>query len=516
MPGMFKQFISLNTKLWWRSLHTAEIGAILFYSVVLLLILGQFIAVAITLVFAPEVEMLTEIYPWYTEDVHLMFNLVFVNMLWFTQLFFTKISRLRLHDNRKLLAYGLPVARLSTYLNIAGFFHPVNLLFTLVWIYYLGLMTSTVLQFITVLLLLVVNYGVINSIKWRFKLFASENLKWINSALGIIIVSMIIIASTFDLQPYFSSPQLIAPSVNEWLKFSPGVIFYGIAGANMSAAVYYGLCAAFVAMLILLHYDLYLKTREALLVPVGSVSSSNDNSTVYRFISRLGHQGGKYFYSVWNHPYSKTQFLLTYVLVLPYIIFLNDGSTVSNYMVAVFLTLIPVVFLMVMLTNLFGFENRELLLILQAPITRYSMIRDRFKAALVVSTIALLTSLIAIPFLYDTVYEMMRVFTGLILLNLIFMHYIMNSCINNYKKIEEVSLMSVSNPIVPASVTFLTMFMVLIMGIFTFLLFDQNPLIHILVMIFIIILLGAAFIKKFREIENQFNKKVIPRLWNEL
>jgi hypothetical protein len=513
---MFKQFISLNTKLWWRSLRGAELGAILFYSLFLLLVLGQFIAVAITLVFATEVEAVREIYPWYTSEVHLMFNLVFVNLFWFTQLFFTKISRLRLHDNRKLLAYGLPVARLSTYLNIAGFFHPVNMLFTLVWAYYLGLMTQTLLQFITVLLLLVVNYGVINSIKWRFKLFASENLKWVNGALAVIIVSMVIIGSTFDLQPYLSSPQLLAPTVIEWLKFSPGVIFYGIAGGGLGTTVYVGLCVAFAAMLFLLHYDLYLKTREALLASPGNGSAASDKSPVENFIKWLGSQGGKYFFSVWNHPYTKTQFLLTYVLVIPYIVFLADGSTAGNYMVAVFLTLIPVVFLMVMLTNMFGFENREMLLILQAPVSRYSLIRDRFVTALKVSCIALLTSLIAIPFFFSDPYEMLKIFTGLVLISLLFLHFAIGSFISNYKKIEEVSLMSVSNPVVPASVTFSTMLMVLIAGIFTFLLFDQNPWIHILGMVLIILLLAAWLVKKFRQIEQQFNKKVIPRLWNEL
>ncbi|MDX1592063.1 MAG: hypothetical protein R3283_08870, partial [Balneolaceae bacterium] len=109
---MLREFARLNTILWWRSLQSVEVAAILFYSLFLLLILGQFIGVAITLIIAPDITAVRETYPWYTQEVNLMFNLIFINLLWLNQVFFTKISRLRLTDNRKLLGLGMPLKRL--------------------------------------------------------------------------------------------------------------------------------------------------------------------------------------------------------------------------------------------------------------------------------------------------------------------------------------------------------------------------------------------------------------------
>jgi hypothetical protein len=514
---MFKLFVSLNVRLWWRSLRGIEIGAILFYSIFLLLILGQFIGIAVTLLFAPELEIVQEAYPWFTADVQLMFNLIFINMFWFTQLFFTKISRLRINDNRKLLALGMPVRKLVNYLNLAGFFHPVNLLFNAIWIFYLGLLTDSVLQFSAVVLLIIANYGVINSFKWRFKLFTDENLKWVNGVLGIFVIMLILFSSSMDFRTYFEQPELVALNVNQWLIFTPGSFFYWMSHDVTNNLAVWASIAVFGGLIILLKKDLNEHTKHALLMPVASSSSSSkDSNQISLFISWLGHQGGKYFYSVWNHPYSKTQFLLTYVLVIPYIIIMNDGTPVGSYMVAVFLALMPVLFLMVMLTNMFGFEHRELLLSLQAPVHYSKIIQERFLTALKISQVAMLTVLIAIPFFFDTIITMFQILCGVIFITVVFLHYVLNSCIDNYKKIENVSLMSVSNPVVPASVTFTSMFIVLVLGVFTFIILDQNQWVHIVLLICANTVMIIWFIKKFKTISQPFKSKVIPQLWNEL
>lgn len=513
---MFKLFVTLNIRLWWRSLKGAEIGAILFYSIFLLLILGQFVGIAITLLFAPEISSVQEAYPWFTADVQLMFHLIFINMLWFTQLFFTKISRLRINDNRKLLALGVPVKKLTRYLNLAGFFHPVNLLFNIIWFFYLGLMANHLIQYVGIIMLILANYGLINSFKWRFKIFSEENLKWINGLLGIALFILIMGASLFDLREYFEEPALIAAGLNNWLYYTPGNIFYWIPSIETNQFIAWFVLAVLSILTFFLAKDLNDHTKTALFTPVTNSSVTEDSTKVSFFIKWLGRQGGKFFYSVWSHPYSKTQFLLTYVLVIPYIFFMNDGSATGSYMVAVFLTLIPILFLMVMLSNLFGFENRELLLSLQAPVKYQTIIFDRFISAFKITLIAMLTVFIAIPFLFESILTMIQVLIGVFFITMVFLHYVLKSCIENYKKVETVSLMSVSNPIVPASITFTSMFMTLILGIIAFIVFEQVQLLHIVFLIIATFLLGIWFVKKFNRISEPFRSKVIPQLWNEL
>ena len=513
---MLREFARLNTILWWRSLQSVEVAAILFYSLFLLLILGQFIGVAITLIIAPDITAVRETYPWYTQEVNLMFNLIFINLLWLNQVFFTKISRLRLTDNRKLLGLGMPLKRLVTYLNLAGFLHPVNLLFNIIWILYLGMLSESALQYVTIILFLFVNYGLINSFKWRFKLFTAENMKWVNGFLGMVFIILVIISTSLNLPEYITDVSSIAEALNSWLLYTPGNIFYSVASTLNSVLILGILITTFLILIYFLNRDMAEHTRQALMQPINSNVRAGNSGTVYTFIRRLGQQGGKFFFTIWNHSYSKTQFLLTYVLVVPYILIVGNSSEPNHFMVSVFLTFIPVVFLMVMLANPFGFENRELLLILQAPVERRKIILERYKTAFKITGIGFITVLILLPFVFDKILTMTRVLLGVIGITLVFLHLILKSSISNYKKIEEVSLMSVSNPAIPASITFSAMFIVLLLGIPAFNELQGREWLHIALIAFAALALAIWFIKKLHTVTESFKKIVIPKLWNEL
>ncbi len=514
---MLKLFIEINGKLWWRSLRSVEIGAVIFYSLFLLLIFGQFLGVALTLLFAPDLEAVKEAYPWYTEEVQLMFHLLFVNLIWFAQLFYTKISRLRLNDNRKLLALGMPIRKLTVYLNLAGFFHPVNLMFNLFWIFYLGLMTSSFSHLTLVILLIIVNYGLINSFKWRFKRMTSKYSRWSTGALGLAFMMIVILGTQINLAPFMLEPETLAPYVNQWLIYSPGMIFYSVASGALSQIMIVVASLFLILITCMLLLDLNAHTQTALRTPLSSTAvHQQKNGGIGKFFKWLGHQGGKYFYSVWNHPYSKTQIILTYIFVIPYIAFVATGSMGGGFLVSVLLTLIPVIFLMVLMANMFGFENRELLLSLQAPVSRSSLIIERFKAAFKITMIGVLTVFLMVPFLYDSLLTMVQVMMGVLFICLIFIHYVLNSSMSNYKKIESVSLMSVSNPVVPASVNFTGMVMVLILGVFTFPVLNDYQALHIIALSSANVVLVMLFMKKLDNVSKTFNQKVIPHLWNEL
>lgn len=509
---MLKLFSLLNLRLWWRSLQGVEIAAIIFYSLFIMLATAQFFGVILVLLFTSDIEQFQSVYPWLTEEVHLFANLLFVNAFWFTQVFFTKISRLRINENRKLLSFGMPVRKLSNYLNMAGFMHPLNLIFQIFWVIYLSFQANSTIQYVAIALLLFVNYGLITSVKWRFRTFAEDRFKFVSGITLVLVIFMLLLASAADYKPYISSPQTAAQFLIDWLYYSPGYIFYYI-GTSLSGTAEQGVVIAILIVLtLLLNRDIFLKTKNALLSPPKSSSKSQANNQLSRYMKWLGKEGGKYFYTVWNHKYSKIQLLITYVFVVPYVILLGD----SIYIIGVLLTLIPIIYLMVMLTNMFGFENRELLLSLQMPVKRKTIVTQRIMAALLVSLAGSSIVFIMVPIFIESLPEMIQVHLGILMICLVFLHYIMTSCIENYKKIEEVSVMSISNPVLPISMSFTAMFIVMILGLFTFFVFEEYIWIHIAALTGVNIVLVITLIRKINSMPEPFQTKVIPQLWNEL
>jgi hypothetical protein len=509
---MLKLFSTLNLKLWWRSLQGVEVAAILFYSIFIMIATGQFFGVILVLLFTSDIEKFQSIYPWLTEEVHLFANLLFVNAFWFTQVFFTKISRLRINENRKLLSFGMPVKKLTHYLNLAGFIHPLNLIFQIFWLIYLGFMAQSTIQYLIVFLLILVNYGLITSIKWRFRMFAADRFKYVSGTTIILVISALILASTVNYQPYVSSPQAAASYLTEWLYFLPGYIFYYIGSSLTSLVEQSAVFVILLVLVVLINRDIYLKTKASLLSPPKSTSSVEYNSRLSKFMKWLGKEGGKYFYTVWNHRYSKIQLLITYIFVVPYVVLLGN----TTYIIGVLLTLIPIIYLMVMLTNMFGFENRELLLSLQMPVKRKTIVTQRIIAAILVSLAGSSIVFIMVPIFVESVPVMIQVHLGILTICLVFLHYIMTSCIENYKKIEEVSVMSVSNPVLPISMSFSAMFIVMILGLFTFFVFEEYIWFHIVALIALDLILGITLIRKINSMPEPFQTKVIPQLWNEL
>lgn len=509
---MLKLFSTLNMKLWWRSLQGVEVAAILFYSAFIIVATGQFFGVILVLLFTSNIEQFQSLYPWLTEEVHLFANLLFVNAFWCTQVFFTKISRLRINENRKLLSFGMPVKKLTYYLNIAGFMHPLNLIFQLFWLIYLVFMAQTLVQHVAVGLLVLVNYGLITSVKWRFRIFTADRFKTVSGVTLLMLIFLLVLASNVNFKTYFSSPQAAAQTLTDWLYYTPGYIFYYI-GSSLSGAVEQAVVVGVLFVLaFLLNRDLFLKTQASLLSPVKTTSNTESKSKLSRFMKWLGREGGKYFFTVWNHRYSKIQLLITYIFVIPYVVLLGN----TTYIIGVLLTLIPIIYLMVMLTNMFGFENRELLLSLQMPVKRKTIVTQRIIAAVLVSLAGSSIVFILVPLFVDTVQIMIQVHLGILTICLVFLYYIMTSCIENYKKIEEVSVMSVSNPVLPISMSFSAMFIVMILGLFTFFVFEGYIWFHILALICLDLILGVILIRKINSMPKLFQTKVIPKLWNEL
>lgn len=509
---MFKLFSVMNARLWWRSLQGLEIAAILFYGLFILLIAGQFTGVIVLLLFTDDIETAQSFYPWITDDIQYFVHLLFVNILWFNQIFFTKINRLKISENRKLLTFGMPARKLSVYLNIAGFLHPVNALFHFFWILYAWFLSDTYMQFAVGFLLVLSNYALIYSLKWRFRIFTAEKFKQVGAVISTFVLFFILIALYLDVTPWFGSIEEAADLFTEWLVYTPGYIFYYVFSEMNSVTVAGIVLTVLGIVLITATIDMIKNSKLALLTPVQNTNHAVQSGQLELFIKWLGHEGGKYFYSVWNHKYSKIQLMITYVFVVPYIIFLGDTS----YIIGVFLTLLPIIFLLVMLTNMFGFENREILLSLQFPVRTETIVRQRVQTAILVCLGGSSIVFILVPVFITGIAEMVQMHLGILCIVLVFLHYILTSSIQNYKPIEEVSVMSVSNPVLPASITFISVFIVMILGIGTFIFFESIIYYHIAFLIAANIALFISFKRKLSRIEKPFIQKVIPKLWNEL
>jgi len=189
---------------------------------------------------------------------------------------------------------------------------------------------------------------------------------------------------------------------------------------------------------------------------------------------------------------------------------------IGTFMTSVLLMLIPMTFMLISMTNMFGFENRELLLSLQAPTQPDYVFKQRVYSSLKAILIGILLVSIFVPFLYDTWLTMLQVVLGMFIISLLFMHYLIKSPIENYKKIEEVSLMSVSNPVVPASISFISMGIVFIAGLFVFIVMGSYQWIHVIILVICNILLSFSLARRVNRLTKSLHSTLINRLWNEL
>lgn len=513
---MFNLFITLNVRLWWRSLKGVEIAGILFYSLFLLLVFSQFISLAFTLLFVPDLEMVKETYPWFDEDVQLSFHLLLINSTWIFQFFFTKVSRLRLNENRKLLALGMPRQKLARYSMLAGFLHPLNILFHAFWLIYLGLMTTTTLQLLVVILFVIANYSFISYAKWHIKLFNTKGGKVMNTMLVLGLFLLVIFIPSVDPEAVLQNPGTFFAGLLEWLEYTPGYLVYLFANLTSTLQIILAISGLTILSFYLTHQLISRTSRALLSPPASSGAGASPYSSLPVFKKWLGPEGGKYMYSAWNHSYTKTQLSLAFFIPAFYIFLMADETAAGEFTAALFLTFLPATFLLLLVNNLFGFENRELLLSLQGPSKISDIVKKRFISAAKVTGLSFVVAVLFIPFLFDTLAHMLQITLAIAFILQVMFILLMKNSLSNYKKIEEVGVMSLSNSVLPASVTFMYMFLMLVLGLLSFIVIEQFQWVHITILLLINFGLALFITKKLNQLEQPFKMKIIPRLWNEL
>ncbi|MCC5912957.1 MAG: hypothetical protein JJU46_01170 [Balneolaceae bacterium] len=514
----FRLFLTINAKIWWRSVSSIEVAAIVLYTLFVLIVFAQFAATAIAIIFTSDSAQLKEVYSWYTAEVGLLIQLAFLNSVWLGQLFFTRASRMQFSENRKLIALGFSMNKVVRFLNLAALMHPMNLFFHLIWLFYFIPLASDLFGVIVVVMLVLTNYGVISMVKSRFKT-GSDKQQWVNAGLMLFIFVWILIGPQIIARSEFTFSQEWVESLLSWLVWSPGMlmIYFGEgAGFTLKGG---GSAAGMVMVLIGLWMVLRSDTRSALQQPMEQSKRLTGSRWTLKMLKRwFGKEGGKYLYSVWNHVYCRTQVLFIYFFVAIYLVLMltTEEGLISPSFAMIMFTLIPVTYLMVMLSNTFGFENRELLLSLQFPAEKKQIFLRRIFSALAISATGSAFIFVLIPFLVSEWLTMIQMLFGVLLICFTFLYFISWSSFENYKKIEQVSLMSISNPVVPSSVSFTSFFVVLFAGLLSFPVFESFQIIHVLVLFILNLVLLRLLINRFKTAGNLITRKLIPKLWNEL
>ncbi len=481
-----------------------------------MLIFFQFVQLALLFLTAENASVIQEVYPWFDENAWVLFHLALINMVWFMQFGFTKMTRLQLAENKKLIALGFPLKKVVQYINLTGFLHPLNVLFHLFWLIYFTSLANSLTGLFATLLFIPASYLMFIIIKWKLhKLLdkISGPLKWIGGTLLFVIT---VVALAGDQIFTLENPEQLIQQLYGVFVYTPGMLFYTF--FTEGSPVILSAASLFLAVSVIwMFFEVTRQTREALVTPFATETSEKSRSFLRQFITLFGHEGGKSQFYIWSHPYAQTQ--AGFALLFPafYLLVVADaGLPGANYIVPMFFTMMPVIICVVMISNLFGFENRELLLSLQFPVKRTNMLAEKLNAAFIVGAFVATAGFVGVLFFFKSPIHLIQVMMGITLIFLIFFNYLMKRSLLHYKKIESVSMFSMSNPVVAQSLSFLSIFGILFLSALVFPVYESIQLFHISAIIaanvYVLIIIRRN-LKKFPAI---FKKRLIPQLWNEL
>lgn len=516
---MVRLFIDFNLKTWWRSLKGSDLAIALFFSAFLLLIFAQVIQFVIILMRAETISAVREIYPWVDDNVLLVTHLLLINSMLFIQFIYTKVSRLQLTENRKLLGLGMPFKYINRYLNAAGFLNPINLLFHLFWMIYLGLMVTSQLQLLLVLIFIPLFYGICMSIKWWFRELFEKLSGWL-AAIGYIMLFVLYLFFVFSI----TGMELVTDDLQEifagmvsWLVYTPGYLVYLLFSDARSVLQVSLLIALLAIALFIIAKELQRQTAATLKSPLSSGKPGNTKSYFPWYKKLFGHEGGKSQYYIWSHPYARMQMATAFIFPVMFLyVAATAGDDSFQFMTSMFLALVPAMALILMLTNLYGFENRELLLSIQLPVTLKELIWQKIKAVIKVAGFFLLLALLVLPFYVSNPVTYLQQSAAIFFIFLFYLNFKITSSFRHYKKIEKVSLFALSSPIIPQSVSFFIFITIILFGILLFPVIESIQWLHILLILAGVAFLFFSIVRKLGKLDITFRKQLIPKLWNEL
>ncbi len=515
---MFIRLLSLNWKIFVSNLNKFQlllfIGYIMFLGIMTVNLVGTAIVV-ILLDTDPWMRMQI---PWLTPEIYTFLLLVFANSYWVMHFSFTNLRLLNIMENRKLLGFGFPVRRLSRYLMVIGFCHPVNIIYNFTWIVFLMIQVTHFYQVLLGLAGIVFNYVLIYSIKHRFIKVVERRF------IAVVVGFLFFIFGLFQAVSLFAdnSTQIfkeIIPRVetlNAFLSWLPGGML--IQSVNMELGWMRALTIfLFLCILIgLILVDHYHKTRQGLVNPTIRKSEQR-TSKLWSFLRRvMGKNAGKYYYYVMIHPYNKLQLLTLTVIPIVYVPLLLQVKyeAAQTILIPTILAGIPVALLAMGMANMYGYENRELLLHLQFPIKLEQQLKERFLGVIILPLLVFYAITIFELLVIPQIVGVFKLFVANTFFFLCFMVLFIWSSYYQYQK-ATYSSFSYKHPIIPQKVTFVISFAIFTMGYFIFVPLNGLEWYRITIMSVVIVVIGVYIWRHVGFLVNLFKKQILVRLWTE-
>lgn len=517
---MLRKLIYLNWSAFWSRLTKLQAVLVAGYIIFLLVIFSNLIGSAMVIIMFDSNPMVRDQIPWLTPGIHQLILLVFANTLWILHFSFTSTRLLNMEENRKLLAYGYPINKLSWHLNLIGFFHPLNLIYNCTWLVFLFAQIQHLMYIPVIIVAVLVNYAVIYSIKHRFLKLFEKRFKLIVFSLIFLLfgtaqaIAIISRNSTYLIQNYL--PELDV--INGFLSYLPGGLMLSSAAENYNlatASAIYGFCALLV---FLIFRDHFYKTREGLLSP-STRKTENKKNRLWAFLRKwLGMNAGKFYYYVITHPYNRLQ-VLTIVLIpavyIPLLLHL-DHEYLSAILIPTMLAAIPVALLAMGMANMFGYEHREFLLHKQFPVAFEKQLKERFLGVITVPLFIFYLITIAEILYLPQLGTVFGIYIANTFFFLCFMIVFLWSSFYYFQK-ASYSSFSFKHPIISQKVTFMMMFLILGLGyaVFAPLGSGLEPY-RLYVMSGLIVAITVYLWLNMQVLVKAFNKKVLPIIWGKI
>lgn len=516
---MIARLLYLNWKLFLARLTRLQAALFIGYSLFLVGMFINILGTAVVVIFLDSTTAQLQMdLPWLTADIHHLILLVFANVFWILHFSFTSTRLLNVEENRKLLTFGYPANKLAWHLNLMSLYHPVNIIYNLTWIVFLGIQINSAWNIPVLVCAVLLNYGIIYSIKQRFLKVMEHRFKLIVGSGLFVLFGVITLVAIITRDPatLFGTLAFQLSEITAVLYLLPGGLLFDSATYQHELLLTVVLLFFMVLLIWLIFRDHYYKTLTGLYSPEFR-KTEKQISVLWSVLKKwMGPNAGKYFYYVAIHPYNRLQLLAIFIIPLVYVplLLMLDFGIVTQILVPTLLAAIPVALLAMGMANMFGYEHREMLLHTQLPVSLKNQLKERFLGIVTVPLFIFYTITILEIIYLPELGTVLGIYIANTFFFLCFMLFFLWSSFYQYQT-AKYSAFSYKHPIIPQKVTFSISMLIFIMGYAVFVpLGDLQPY-RLWFMSGVIAAIAIYLWLNFEFLANAFRNKILIKLWSD-
>jgi len=516
---MFSRLLVLNWRIFISNLNRFQLLLMVGYIMFLGVMLVNLIGTAVVVVLMDTDPWMQMQMPWLTPKVYSFILLVFANTYWVMHFSFTNLRLLNIEENRKLLGFGFPLKRLAKYLMVIGFCHPVNIIYNFTWIVFLMIQVREFYQVPVVFVAVFLNYVLIYSIKHRFIQIVEQRF------IAVVAGFLIFVFSLFQLIALISENKTeiiykLIPrieTINGVLEWLPGGLLIQAAKTDYglgNGIIFFVFLGILIGLILVDHFN---KTCHGLLRPALRKVEETSSKLWVLLKKVLGKNAGKYYYYVMIHPYNKLQVLTLAIIPIVYVpLLMNvEYEIAKTIAIPTILGGIPIALLAMGMANMYGYENRELLLHLQFPISLEQQLKERFLGVIILPLLVFYAITVFELLVIPEIGEVFKIFVANTFMFLCFMLLFIWSSYYQYQK-AIYSSFSYKHPIIPQKVTFAISFAIFTIGYLVFVPLNGLEWYRITIMGTVIVIIGVYLWQHMDVLVNLFKKRILMNIWRDL